>query len=202
MCRPVAWVRLQLCRYSRIDLQQLLLHSVTLFSLVDFTLALPSPSTPAELPAVPITPLSTRSVVDTRSPRLNCDGSLWCSIYGLNFTHRAYEIATTGMEQSKYLDSFWNLGPMNDTAFYATGHHALCMPDSLLRRTGYCVFAQYSPAENAGVTGREVKAALKALVEAGCKMCGSVPMAGGGWITANYVNKGVCGGVCRETRYI
>ena len=73
-----------------------------------------------------------------------------------------------------------------------------------MMRTGFCVFAQYNEAEKGGVTGREVKMFLKALMDGGCEMCGSVALGeekGAGLLTANYVDMGACGGICKEVRF-
>lgn len=88
---------------------------------------------------------------------------------------------------------------MNDTAFYPSGQHVLCLPNNPMMRTGFCVFAQFAKG-GGGVTGREVKGYLRMLVRGGCEMCGSVGMGGerGGLLTVNYVADGACGGVCRE----
>lgn len=51
------------------------------------------------------------------------------------------------------------------------------------------------------VSGEEVRRGLGMLVEHECRMCGSVPLRGGGWLTMNYVSGGVCPGICPEARY-
>ena len=94
---------------------------------------------------------------------------------------------------------------MNDTAFYAEGAHAVCIPlVGTILRGGFCVFAK-SPREGQGdrpgVTGKMVKWALGRLVERECRMCGSVGDGEGGLITVNYVAGEVCGGICPEVRY-
>ncbi|KAL8876108.1 MAG: hypothetical protein Q9198_005635 [Flavoplaca austrocitrina] len=134
----------------------------------------------------------------------NCHGSLWCSLYGGHFIATAYHLATKGYPDSpETLD--WNTGPMNDTAFYAEGAHAVCIPlVGTFVQGGFCVFAK-SPREGQGdqpgVTGKMIKWALGRLVERECRMCGSVGDGEGGLITVNYVAGMVCGGICPETRY-
>ncbi|KAI4270657.1 MAG: hypothetical protein L6R38_007059, partial [Xanthoria sp. 2 TBL-2021] len=100
----------------------------TVLSLVTFALALalPPPNTPANPSDLSISPPSALNTINTRTPDLNCDGSFYCTIYAGNFIQRAYRLATIGVPDHPNLDpTIWNLGPMNDTAFYATGHHAL-----------------------------------------------------------------------------
>ncbi|KAL8732999.1 MAG: hypothetical protein Q9166_002397 [cf. Caloplaca sp. 2 TL-2023] len=177
--------------------------TLTLLSLTTLAFALPPPNTPsAPQENNTTTPLTTSNPL--KSPRLNCSGSLYCSLYAGNFIFRAYKIATLGHpKHDETLDpTIWNLGPMNDTAFYATGHHALCLPINMTLKGGFCVFAQGVGGEEGGVSGKVVKGVLRGLIERGCRMCGSVGLEeGGGWITANYVNGDVCGGVCPDARY-
>ncbi|KAI4227725.1 MAG: hypothetical protein LQ349_006668 [Xanthoria aureola] len=185
---------------------QLFSFLFAVLSLTTFALALvlPPPTVPVNPLDISVAPPSAINTLSTRAPHPNCDGSFYCTIYTGNFIQRAYRLATTGLQTHRNLDpTIWNLGPMNDTAFYATGHHALCLPNNPMMRTGFCVFAQYSGSERGGMTGREVKAMLKVLSERECNMCGSVPdlKEGGGWLTANYVDMGACGGICKEVRF-
>ncbi|KAL8645527.1 MAG: hypothetical protein Q9226_007260, partial [Calogaya cf. arnoldii] len=99
-------------------------------SLIAFTLALalPAQNTPAKTPDISIAPRSALPDTNTKTPGLNCNGSFYCTIYTGNFIQHAYRLATVGLPPKIHpsLDpKIWNLGPMNDTAFYATGHHAL-----------------------------------------------------------------------------
>ncbi|KAL8922161.1 MAG: hypothetical protein Q9208_005356 [Pyrenodesmia sp. 3 TL-2023] len=135
----------------------------------------------------------------------NCHGSLWCSLYDGEFIRTAYHLVTTGYPPPTTPSPGWNAGPMNDTAFYAQGAHAVCLPiTSSFSQAGFCVFAQHlrgRGSDEPGVTGQMVKSALGRLVEMGCRMCGSVGNGEEGWVTANYVRGPVCGGVCPEARY-
>ena len=171
---------------------------LTLLSLINITLTLPPPITPDSS----LEPVSQLNALNKRDPMLNCDGSFYCTIYTGSFISHAYRLATIGLPHRPSLSpTLWNLGPMNDTAFYATGHHALCLPNNDMMRTGFCVFAQYGDEVRRGVTGREVKESLKRLVEGGCEMCGSVRRREGGLVTVNYVDMGACGGICAEARF-
>lgn len=93
---------------------------------------------------------------------------------------------------------------MNDTAFYAEGAHAVCIPiDGSISQGGFCVFAQglKDQGEQPGVSGKIIRSALSRLAEKECRMCGSLGNDDWGWITANYVTGPVCGGVCPEAPY-
>ena len=95
---------------------------------------------------------------------------------------------------------------MNDTAFYAEGAHAVCIPVvGGLSQGGFCVFAQDPIGrgdDQPGVTGKMIKLSLRRLLEINCRMCGAVGSDDDwGWIMANYVSGPVCGGVCPVAAY-
>ncbi|KAL8901817.1 MAG: hypothetical protein Q9207_005009 [Kuettlingeria erythrocarpa] len=155
----------------------------------------------------------------------NCHGSLWCSLYGGHFISTAYQLATNGYPPPGGTTNNpgplggWNTAPMNDTAFYAEGAHAICIPipGTFSPGGGFCVFAEDPTprggrgggggggggGDRPGVTGMMVKAALRELLEMGCRMCGAVGSGGQdwGWVAADYVSGPVCEGVCPEARY-
>lgn len=134
---------------------------------------------------------------------VNCHGSFWCNVYAGDFIKKACRLATKGYPDTP-LSPSWDLGPMNDTAFYAEGAHAVCIPiDGSINQGGFCIFAQglKDQGEQPGVTGKIIRSALSRLAEKECRMCGSVGNDGWGWITANYVAGPVCGGVCPEAPY-
>ncbi|KAI4170268.1 MAG: hypothetical protein LQ346_008881, partial [Caloplaca aetnensis] len=93
-------------------------------------------SIPAPLPA-------TKSIDDALKIRGgNCHGSLWCTLYDGRFIQTAYHLATTGYPGTTSPGPGWNTGPMNDTAFYAQGAHAVCVPTAAsFSPAGFCVFA-------------------------------------------------------------
>ncbi|KAL8869001.1 MAG: hypothetical protein Q9174_004601, partial [Haloplaca sp. 1 TL-2023] len=147
----------------------------------------------------PISPSINLSIKEPTSA--NCHGSFWCTVYDGEFLRVAYHLVTHGYDPTPYTEN-WNNGPMNDTAFYANGAPAVCVPvEDNFTNGGFCMFMQGGKGERPGVSGQMVKGALKNLVERGCRMCGSVGLVEGGLLTANYVKREECGGVCVEARY-
>ncbi|KAL9629143.1 MAG: hypothetical protein Q9204_005443, partial [Flavoplaca sp. TL-2023a] len=137
----------------------------------------------------------------------NCHGSLWCSLYGGHFIFTAYQLATKGLAPRSTPGPGWNTGPMNDTAFYAEGAHAVCVPvaSRFSQGGGFCVFTEDPIGrgdEQPGVTGKMIKLSLWRLLEVICRMRGVVSSGDDwGWITADYVTGPVCEGVCPEAPY-
>ncbi|KAI4226651.1 MAG: hypothetical protein L6R36_003017 [Xanthoria steineri] len=132
----------------------------------------------------------------------NCHGSIWCTLYAGSFIKQAYRLATEGYPPST--NPFLNPGPLNDTAFYAQGAHAICFPIlGSFTDGGFCVFAQglRGQGDRPGVRGKMVKVALARLVQRGCRMCGSFGSEEWGLVTVNYVAGSVCEGVCPEAAY-
>ncbi|KAL8981221.1 MAG: hypothetical protein Q9205_003925 [Flavoplaca limonia] len=100
----------------------------------------------------------------------NCHGSLWCSLYGGHFIFTAYQLATKGLAPGSSPGPGWNTGPMNNTAFYAEGAHALCIPvaSRFGQSGGFCVFAQDPIGRGdvqPGITGKMIKLSLRRLLE-------------------------------------
>ncbi|KAL8853378.1 MAG: hypothetical protein Q9221_001855, partial [Calogaya cf. arnoldii] len=164
---------------------------------------------PAALPP-PQTIAAPRNDVNTSHDALvdgNCHGSLWCSLYSGRFIYAAYQIATNGLPPGSTPCPGWNIGPMNDTAFYAEGAHAICIPvpSRYSQGGGFCVFAEDPIGrgdDQPGVTGKMIKLSLRRLLGMNCRMCGIVSSGEDwGWIAADYVTGPVCGGVCPEAAY-
>ncbi|KAL9041610.1 MAG: hypothetical protein Q9180_001171 [Flavoplaca navasiana] len=134
----------------------------------------------------------------------NCHSSLWCSLYGGHFIFTAYQLITKGLAPP---GPGWNTGPMNDTAFYAEGAHAVCVPvaSRFGQGGGFCVFTEDPIGrgdEQLGVTGKMIKLSLRRLLEMNCRMCGVVSSGDDwGWITADYVTGPVCMGVYPEVSF-
>ena len=148
-----------------------------------------------------VAPLDNTTITDAPFST-NCHGSIWCTLYAGSFIKQAYRLATEGFPPS--VNPFWNPGPLNDTAFYAQGAHAICFPIiGSFTEGGFCVFAQglRGQGDRPGVRGKMVKIALARLVQRGCRMCGSFGSEEWGLVTVNYVAGSVCGGVCPEAAY-
>ncbi|KAI4265599.1 MAG: hypothetical protein LQ337_008960, partial [Flavoplaca oasis] len=102
------------------SLSNILLDIFILFPTIAY--ALPSIGGP-QIPSVASPPNT--SINDSNN--VDCHGSLWCSLYGGHFITAAYHLATERYPNSPAAQG-WTAGPINDTAFYATGTHAVCIP--------------------------------------------------------------------------
>jgi hypothetical protein len=86
---------------------------------------------------------------------------------------------------------------LSDSAIFKDGQQIACVGCSTVTWVGTCVFAQ-----NLGdkrINGKQVKEAVKRLVDHRCKVCGSAPLYNGnnvkdGQVTINYVKKGCAKG--------
>ncbi|KAI4272271.1 MAG: hypothetical protein LQ337_005406 [Flavoplaca oasis] len=182
-----------------------ILFIVFTFQLYISAHALPPAAPPS--PQIIAAPLNKVNTSNAEQFDGNCHGSLWCSLYGGHFIFTAYQLVTKGLAPGVTPGPGWNTGPMNDTAFYAEGAHAVCMPvpSRFSQGGGFCVFTE-DPigrgVEQPGVTGKMIKLSLRRLLEMNCRMCGIVSSGDDwGWVTADYVTGPVCGGVCPEAVY-
>ena len=142
---------------------------------------------------------------------INCRGSILCQTIeapGTELQPIALFVAIVNDHTTSCSSSSSNsdCAPLSDTDIYAAGVHIVCLPLGVVFPGGICAFTEGN-IPNRGISGRSVKRKLKQLMEHGCDVCGSVPLAENndpdeeGILTVNYVARGACEGLCPSTHY-
>ena len=134
---------------------------------------------------------------------INCRGSILCPD-NIRVTSPDYIRTLIAITNGNAVNcpSDFSCGPLNDADIYLANEHILCLPTGKSFLGGICVFAQGRNVPATGVTGALVKRRLGELRDHGCRVCGSVPLAGDndpqhqGILTVNYISKLVCKGLC------